>query len=88
MIKLAKKELSPYQQQLKMLKEDLNECRKEMKRVEMLFSLTTDENLIEARIYQMKSLVKHHDYITATIRRLMEKEKTPENTTENIQVKI
>ena len=71
MINFRKKEdLTPRRQQLMTLKEDLKYCEMQMKRTEMLFQLATDENLIEARIYEMKSLAKHYDYLMGTIRKL------------------
>ncbi len=72
MINMGKKQtLTPRQKQIKELKEDLKYCEQQIKRVQMLFELATDENLIEARIYEMISLTKHHDYLMKTIRNLM-----------------
>ena len=45
-----------------------------MKRTEMLFEMATDENLIEARIYEMKILAKHYDSLIASIRSLMQED--------------
>lgn len=72
MINFRKKEvLTPRQRQIKRLKEDLRYCETQIKRTTMLFELATDENLIEARIYELKSLSKHHDYLTSSIKKLM-----------------
>ena len=48
-----------------------------MKRTEMLFEMAVDENLIEARIYEMKSLAKHYDYLISSIRELVQEEPRP-----------
>ncbi len=75
MKKLSKKEVTtPRQNQINILKEDLRHCEMLMKRTEMLFELATDENLIEARIYEMKSLSKHYDYLISSIRALVQEE--------------
>ena len=69
-----KEELTQKQKQINELKEELRSCQRQMKRTRTLFEMSTDENLIEARIYEMKSLAKHHDYIVCAIRDLMETE--------------
>lgn len=69
-----KEELTQKQKQINELKEELRSCQRQMKRTRTLFEMSTDENLIEARIYEMKSLAKHHDYIVSAIRDLMETE--------------
>lgn len=75
MKRLSKKEVTtPRQNQINILKEDLRHCEMLMKHTEMLFELATDENLIEARIYEMKSLSKHYDYLISSIRALMQEE--------------
>ena len=72
---LSRKEvLTTRQNQINILKEDLRHCEMMMKRTEMLFEMATDENLIEARIYEMKSLAKHYDYLIASIRSLMQED--------------
>ena len=68
---LSKKDvLTPRQKQMNILKEDLRHCEMLIQRTQMLFELATDENLIEARIYEMKSLSKHYDYLISSIRAL------------------
>ncbi len=76
MKKLFKKDvITENQKQINALKEDLRSCQRQMKRARALFEMATDENLIEAKIYEMKSLAKHHDYIVCSIKSLMETEK-------------
>ena len=75
---LTKKEvLTPRRQQINLLKEELRHCETLMKRTEMLFEMAVDENLIEARIYEMKSLAKHYDYLISSIRELVQEEPRP-----------
>ncbi len=75
------KKLTEKQRRILLLKEDLKECRQRQKRCEMLFELTTDENLIEARIYEMKSLAKHRDYLMSQLREMMSSENTQRQNT-------
>ena len=56
------------------LKEELRECAAMMKSCRSLFDLAEEDDLIEARIYQMKSLSKHYDYLMGRIRRLAVRE--------------
>jgi len=72
------------QKQIKELTADLRYCQYQMKRCRQLFELTTDENLIEARIYEMKSLAKHHDYLVGAIRSLTKEEKQTADLTVNV----
>ncbi len=67
---LHKTEITPRQKQKEELIDDLHTTQKLLKQAEMMFHMSVDENLIEARIYQMKSLAKHQDYLIASIRRL------------------
>lgn len=72
----TKKEvLTPREKQINELKDEIRNCERMMRRTEMMFHMTVDDNLIEARIYEMKSLVKHHDYLITTLRTLMYGEK-------------
>ncbi|MBQ8604089.1 MAG: hypothetical protein IJ410_04515 [Oscillospiraceae bacterium] len=76
---LPKKEvLTQKQKQINDLKDELRYCETLMKRTEMLFEMATDENLIEARIYEMKSLSKHYDYLISSVRRLMQEDTDPQ----------
>lgn len=71
----GKKEfLTPEQIRINELKEELRNCEVMLKRAEQMFDMTTDEYLIEARIYEIKSLIKHHDYLICTLKQLMRKE--------------
>ncbi len=56
------------------LKEEIRNCEIMLKRAEEMFDMTTDDYLIEARIYEIKSLIKHHDYLIRTLKQLMQKE--------------
>ena len=68
----GKKEvLTPRERQINELKAEMRSCEQMMRQTEQLFHMAVDENLIEARIYQMKSLAKHYDYLLATLRRLI-----------------
>ncbi len=58
------------------LKQELKECNILLKRSEDNFRFAVDENLIEARIYEIKSLAKHRDYLLATIKENIAEEKT------------
>ncbi len=72
---LPKKEvLTSKQKQINELREELRNCEMLLKRTEMLFELATDEKLIEARIYEMKSLSKHYEYLISSIRALMQED--------------
>ena len=67
---LVKKQekLTPQQLQLIQLKEELRSCEKMLKQTEMMFHMTVDEHLIEARIYELKSLAKVQDHLISSIR--------------------
>ncbi len=67
---LHKTELSPLEKEKAELIDELHHTQKLLKQAEMMFHMTVDEDLIEARIYQIKSLAKHQDYIISAIRRL------------------
>ena len=67
--------LSEQHQELNRLKDELKECEWLIKRNEMLFDLTVDDALIEARIYEKNSLAKHRQYLLQSIKKLMEHEK-------------
>lgn len=72
---LRKKEVvTPRRRQLQRLKEELRRCDMMIKQAVSLFELSDDEDLIEARIYQMKSLAKHRDYILNCIRSMAARE--------------
>lgn len=70
---LTKKQekLSPEEQKLMQLKAELRSCEKLLKQTEVLFHMTVDEHLIEARIYELKSLAKVQDHLISSIRQLM-----------------
>ena len=67
---MKKKKLSPSEERVKTLKEEIKECQLMMKSCNTMFEFADDDDLIEARIYQMKSLSKHYDYLMGQIRRL------------------
>ena len=67
---LKKKKLTPFEEKVNGLKEELKECQQMMKSCKTMFELADNDDLIEARIYQMKSLAKHYDYLMGQIRRL------------------
>ena len=70
---LVKKQekLSPKEQKLMRLKAELRNCEKLLKQTETLFHMTVDEHLIEARIYELKSLAKVQDHLISSIKQLM-----------------
>lgn len=70
-IKNKKKELTPQQEKIKKLTDELKYCEKLMKNAENNFHMVTDEMLIEARIYEMKSLSKQQDYIISALKQLV-----------------
>lgn len=74
MLNIRKKEQSPKEKQRRALKEEIRNCEKLIRRAQSLFELSTDEDLIEARIYELKSLNKHYDYLISHARRLEETE--------------
>ena len=69
---LKKKELlTADQQKLLQLKSELRNCERLLKQTEMLFHMTVDEDLIEARIYELKSLSKVQSHLINSIKQLM-----------------
>ena len=84
---LVKKQekLTPQQLQLIQLKEELRSCEKMLKQTEMMFHMTVDEHLIEARIYELKSLAKVQDHLISCIRQLMAVQST-ETEAESVNV--
>ncbi len=75
MLKLKKeKQKTESEKQLDNLKAELRECNTLLKRSEDKFHFATDENLIEARIYEMKYLSKHRDYIMSQIKGIVYRE--------------
>lgn len=68
--------LTPAQKRINELKEELKYCQQQIERTATLFELATEDELIEARIYELKSLVVHHDYLTKTIKELMMQQET------------
>lgn len=66
-----KKVMTDRQKQIDRLKQEIRNCERLMRRTEAMFHMTVDDNLIEARIYEMKSLAKHHDYLISTLRSLV-----------------
>lgn len=86
---LVKKQekLSPKEQQLMQLKAELRSCEQLLKQTEVLFHMTVDEHLIEARIYELKSLAKVQDHLISSIRQLMSVQNTETETeTESVSV--
>ena len=69
-----KKKTTETHRQIDELKEELRSCERLMRRNQAMFEMTVDDSLIEARIYEMKSLAKHHDYLLKSLRRLMQTE--------------
>ena len=83
---LKKKEsLTADQQRLLQLKSELRNCEKLLKQTEMLFHMTVDEDLIEARIYELKSLAKVQSYLISNIKQLVESQAT-ESDLESVNV--
>ena len=83
---LKKKELlTADQQRLLQLKNELRNCEKLLKQTEMLFHMTVDEDLIEARIYELKSLAKVQSYLISSIKQLVETQNA-ESSLESINV--
>ncbi len=74
MLNIRKKEQSPKEKRRRTLKEEIRNCEKMIRRAQSLFELSTDGDLIEARIYELKSLNKHYDYLISCARRLEETE--------------
>ncbi len=66
-----KEDLTPTQQKIIQLKQELRDCEKMLKQTETLFHMTVDEHLIEARIYELKSLAKVQDHLISNIKQLM-----------------
>ena len=67
---LRKTENSSRQKQKEELISELRDTQRLLKQAEMMFELTVEDDLIEARIYQIKSLSKHQDYLIATLKGL------------------
>ena len=72
--------VTPRQQRISELKEELKNCERLLKQTEMLFHMTVEEDLIEARIYELKSLAKVRDYLIGSIRRLAQAENSESET--------
>ena len=66
-----KEDLTPTQQKILRLKQELRDCERMLKQTETLFHMTVDEHLIEARIYELKSLAKVQDHLISNIKQLM-----------------
>lgn len=77
MFKFSKKEvLTQKEQKIEELKEELRNCELLINRAQQMFDMTTDEMLIEARIYEIKGLLRHHDYLINTLKNLIYEEET------------
>ena len=75
-----KETVTPRQQRIIELKEELKNCERLLKQTEMLFHMTVEEDLIEARIYELKSLAKVRDYLIGSIRQLAQAENSESET--------
>ena len=71
-----REKLTPDQQKLMQLKQELRNCERMLKQTEIMFHMTVDEHLIEARIYELKSLAKVQDHLISSIRQLMAVQET------------
>lgn len=80
-----KEKLTPDQQKILQLTKELRDCERMLKQTETLFHMTVDEHLIEARIYELKSLAKVQDHLINSIRQLTD---CTSNTAENEAVTI
>ena len=75
-----KETVTPRQQRISELKKELKNCERLLKQTEMLFHMTVEEDLIEARIYELKSLAKVRDYLIGSIRQLAQAENSESET--------
>ena len=75
-----KETVTPRQQRISELMEELKNCERLLKQTEMLFHMTVEEDLIEARIYELKSLAKVRDYLIGSIRQLAQAENSESET--------
>ena len=66
---LKKAENAPACKKREELINELRDVQKLMKQTEMMFHMTVDDDLIEARIYQLKSLAKHQDYLISRLKK-------------------
>ncbi len=66
---LKKAENEPACKEREELINELRDVQKLMKQTEMMFHMTVDDDLIEARIYQLKSLAKHQDYLISRLKK-------------------
>lgn len=73
MTELFKKKKSDENKELENLKKELEICRFLIKRNEVHFNMTEDENLIASHIYERESLRHQYSYL---IKQLREKENT------------
>ena len=76
----SKETVTPRQQRISELKEELKNCERLLKQTEMLFHMTVEVELIEARIYELTSLAKVRDYLIGSIRRLVQTENSETET--------
>ncbi len=73
MTEIFKKKKTEQDIEIENLKKELDNCRFLMKRNEVHFNMTGDENLIASHIYERESLRCQYNYL---IRQLKEKENT------------
>ena len=66
---LKKTENAPACKEREELINELRDVQKLMKQTEMMFHMTVDDDLIEARIYQLKSLAKHQEYLISRLKK-------------------
>ena len=77
MFRFSKKEvLNEKEIKIENLREELRNCELMINRAQRMFDMTTDELLIEARIYEIKSLLRHHDYLINRLKQLVYEEET------------
>ena len=81
MTELFRKKKTENDTEIENLKKELDNCRFLMKRNEVHFNMTGDENLIASHIYERESLRCQYNYL---IRKLKEKE----NNTAQQKIKV
>lgn len=71
---LKKSDKSPVQKEKEELITQLRHTQQMLKQAEMMFHMTIDDDLMEARIYHIKSLAKQQDYLITALRQLNSRE--------------
>ena len=69
MLKLwDKKKFSQIDLEILEIKKDIKECEQLLARNNVIFNMAIDESLIDAKIYERESLLRHYDYLVKLLK--------------------